>query len=605
MAPSDAFISAPRDISTPAGPRPDGQPAWNKQRNSSMPVKRYQPFEVEVEKIELPDRTWPDKVVDSAPQWCAVDLRDGNQALIDPMSSERKHRMFELLVRMGYKEIEVGFPSASQTDFDFVRDIIENNLIPDDVTIQVLVQAREHLIRRTFEACEGAKNVIVHLYNSTSILQRNVVFRKDKDSIKKLATDAAQLIKEIATEYPNTNWRWEYTPESFTGTEVAYAKEVCDAVVEVMDPTPENPIIVNLPSTVEMTTPNVYADAIEWMHRNLNRRDSIILSLHPHNDRGTGVAAAELGYMAGADRIEGCLFGNGERTGNVCLVTLGLNLLTQGVDPQIDFSDIEQIRRTVEYCNQLRVPERHPYGGDLVFTAFSGSHQDAVNKGLDAMAAKLRPGASHTDVSWEELQDIEWEVPYLPIDPKDVGRTYEAVIRVNSQSGKGGVAYIMKTDHGLTLPRPMQVEFSSVVQNVTDAEGGEVESKHMFDIFAQEYLDRTTPLEQVSMQVDAAKTENDTATITAQIRFNGKDVAVTGTGNGPVSAYANALESIGVDVEVQEYTQHALSAGDDAAAAAYIYAEVNGQKVWGVGIARSITYASLKAVTSAVNRALG
>ena len=605
MAPSDAFISAPRDISTPAGPRPDGQPAWNKQRNSSMPVKRYHPFEVEVEKIELPDRTWPDKVVDSAPQWCAVDLRDGNQALIDPMSSERKHRMFELLVRMGYKEIEVGFPSASQTDFDFIRDIIENNLSPDDVTIQVLVQAREHLIRRTFEACEGAKNVIVHLYNSTSILQRNVVFRKDKDSIKKLATDAAQLIKEIATEYPNTNWRWEYSPESFTGTEVAYAKEVCDAVVEVMDPTPENPIIVNLPSTVEMTTPNVYADAIEWMHRNLNRRDSIILSLHPHNDRGTGVAAAELGYMAGADRIEGCLFGNGERTGNVCLVTLGLNLLTQGVDPQIDFSDIEQIRRTVEYCNQLRVPERHPYGGDLVFTAFSGSHQDAVNKGLDAMAAKLRPGASHTDVSWEELQDIEWEVPYLPIDPKDVGRTYEAVIRVNSQSGKGGVAYIMKTDHGLTLPRPMQVEFSSVVQNVTDAEGGEVESKHMFDIFAQEYLDRTTPLEQVSMQVDAAKTENDTATITAQIRFNGKDVTVTGTGNGPVSAYANALESIGVDVEVQEYTQHALSAGDDAAAAAYIYAEVNGQKVWGVGIARSITYASLKAVTSAVNRALG
>ena len=604
MAPSDAFISAPRDISTPAGPRPDGQPAWNKQRNSSMPVKRYQPFEVEVEKIELPDRTWPNKVIDSAPQWCAVDLRDGNQALIDPMSSERKHRMFELLVRMGYKEIEVGFPSASQTDFDFVRDIIENNLIPDDVTIQVLVQAREHLIRRTFEACEGAKNVIVHLYNSTSILQRNVVFRKDKDSIKKLATDAAQLIKEIATEYPNTNWRWEYSPESFTGTEVAYAKEVCDAVVEVMDPTPENPIILNLPSTVEMTTPNVYADAIEWMHRNLNRRDSIILSLHPHNDRGTGVAATELGYMAGADRIEGCLFGNGERTGNVCLVTLGLNLLTQGVDPQIDFSDIEQIRRTVEYCNQLRVPERHPYGGDLVFTAFSGSHQDAVNKGLDAMAAKLRPGASHTDVSWEELQDIEWEVPYLPIDPKDVGRTYEAVIRVNSQSGKGGVAYIMKTDHGLTLPRPMQVEFSSVVQNVTDAEGGEVESKHMFDIFAQEYLDRTTPLEQVSMQVDAAKTENDTATITAQIRFNGKDVTVTGTGNGPVSAYANALESIGVDVEVQEYTQHALSAGDDAAAAAYIYAEVNGQKVWGVGIARSITYASLKAVTSAVNRAL-
>lgn len=605
MAPTDTFISAPRDIITPDGPRAQGQPEWNKQRNSSMPIGRYQPFEIEVEKIDLPDRTWPSKTITAAPQWCAVDLRDGNQALIDPMSPERKRRMFELLVRMGYKEIEVGFPSASQTDFDFVREIIEGGHIPDDVTIQVLVQAREHLIRRTFEACEGAKNVIVHFYNSTSILQRDVVFRKDKDAIKKLATDAAELIKNIAKDYPETNWRWEYSPESYTGTEVAYAKEVCDAVVEVMDPTPDNPIIINLPSTVEMITPNVYADSIEWMHRNLNRRDSIILSLHPHNDRGTGVAAAELGYLAGADRIEGCLFGNGERTGNVCLVTLGLNMLTQGVDPQIDFSDIEQIRRTVEYCNQLRVPERHPYGGDLVFTAFSGSHQDAVNKGLDAMASRLRPGATHTDVRWEDLQSIPWEVPYLPIDPKDVGRSYEAVIRVNSQSGKGGVAYIMKTDHGISLPRPMQVEFSGVVQAVTDAEGGEVESKHMWDIFATEYLDRTSPLEQVSMHVDAAKTEDDTASISAEVRFNGKDVTITGVGNGPVSAYANALESLGIDVEVQEYTQHALSAGDDAAAAAYIYAEVNGQKVWGVGIARSITYASLKAVTSAVNRALG
>ena len=376
-----------------------------------------------------------------------------------------------------------------------------------------------------------------------------------------------------------------------------------DAVVEVMDPTPENPIIINLPSTVEMITPNVYADAIEWMHRNLNRRDSIILSLHPHNDRGTGVASAELAFMAGADRIEGCLFGNGERTGNVCLVTLGLNLLTQGVDPQIDFTNINQIRSTVEYCNQLRVPERHPYGGDLVFTAFSGSHQDAVNKGLDAMAARVHPGANHSDVKWEELRDELWEVPYLPIDPKDVGRNYEAVIRVNSQSGKGGVAYIMKTDHGMVLPRPMQVEFSSVVQDVTDAQGGEIESKAMWDIFAETYLDATTPLEQVAMHVDAAVTERDQAKITAELRFQGESVTVNGTGNGPIAAYANALEQLGIDVEVQEYNQHARTAGDDAEAAAYIFADVNGQKVWGVGIAGSITYASLKAVTSAVNRA--
>ncbi|WBT08629.1 2-isopropylmalate synthase [Corynebacterium sp. SCR221107] len=604
MSPSDAFISAPADITTPSGPFGEGQPAWNKQRNSSMPVKRYQPYAVEVEDFSLPDRTWPDKKITVAPQWCAVDLRDGNQALIDPMSPERKRRMFNLLVKMGYKEIEVGFPSASQTDFDFVREIIENNMIPDDVTIQVLVQAREHLIRRTFEACEGAKNVIVHFYNSTSILQRKVVFRKDKEAIKKLATDAAELIKEIAKDYPDTNWRWEYSPESYTGTEVAYAKEVVDAVVEVMDPTPDSPIIINLPSTVEMITPNVYADSIEWMDRHLNRRDSIILSLHPHNDRGTGVATAELGYMAGADRIEGCLFGNGERTGNVDLITLGLNMLTQGVDPQIDFSDIEQIRRTVEYCNQLRVPERHPYGGDLVFTAFSGSHQDAVNKGLDAMAARLRPGATHTDVAWEELRDEVWEVPYLPIDPKDVGRNYEAVIRVNSQSGKGGVAYIMKTDHGMALPRPMQVEFSGVVQSVTDAEGGEVNSKNMWDIFAREYLDVSSPLEQISIRVENAQTQNEEARVVATLVFNGEEKVVEGHGNGPIAAYANALEKLGIDVEVQEYEQHARTAGDDAEAAAYILADVNGAKVWGVGIAGSITYASLKAITSAVNRGL-
>ena len=599
---NDTFISAPAHISTPNGEIPKGQPAWNKQRNSTMPHARYQPFFEEVEEITLPDRTWPDKVIDRAPQWCAVDLRDGNQALIDPMSPERKRRMFQLLVDMGYKEIEVGFPSASQTDFNFVREIIEKNMIPDDVTIQVLVQAREHLIRRTFEACEGAKNVIVHFYNSTSKLQRKVVFRKDKEAIKKLATDAAELIKTIAKDYPDTNWRWEYSPESFTGTEVAYAKEVCDAVVEVMDPTPENPIILNLPSTVEMITPNVYADSIEWMHRNLNRRDSIILSLHPHNDRGTGVAAAELGYMAGADRIEGCLFGNGERNGNVCLVTLGLNMLTQGVDPQIDFSDIDQVRRTVEYCNQLRVPERHPYGGDLVFTAFSGSHQDAINKGLDAIAEKIDPDATAEEVTQEAMVEKTWEVPYLPIDPKDVGRSYEAVIRVNSQSGKGGVAYIMKTDHNLQLPRPMQVEFSSVVQAVTDAEGGEVNPKAMWDIFSGEYLDRVAPIETISLTVDGGQNEGEEAKVTGQIEFNGEGKTVQGRGNGPINAYCNALEELGYDVEVQEYSQHARTSGDDAEAAAYVLAEINGAKFWGVGIASSITYASLKAITSAVNR---
>lgn len=526
------------------------------------------------------------------------------------MSPQRKHRMFDLLLKMGYKEIEVGFPSASQTDFNFVREIIEQNKIPDDVTIQVLVQAREHLIRRTFEACAGAKNVIVHFYNSTSKLQRRVVFRKDKAAIKKLATDAATLVKTIAADYPDTNWRWEYSPESYTGTELSFAKEVCDAVVDIMDATPEHPpMIINLPSTVEMITPNIYADSIEWMHRNLEKRDSIILSLHPHNDRGTGVASAELAYLAGADRIEGCLFGNGERTGNVDLVTLGLNMLTQGVDPQIDFSDLPTIRETVEYCNQLRVPERHPpYGGDLVFTAFSGSHQDAINKGLDALANEVRPpGAINTEVSWDELRETTWEVPYLPIDPKDVGRDYEAVIRVNSQSGKGGVAYIMKTDHGINMPRAMQGEFSAVVQEVTDSEGGEVNSKNMWDIFATEYLDRTTPpLEQVSTSIKNAETPPDAdTTLNVDVIYNGKKKSITGTGNGPpIAAYANALESLGIDFEVIEYSQQARTAGDDAEAACYVAADVNGSKIWGVGIAGSTTTASLRAMTSAVNRAL-
>src|SRR5579875_2052879 len=405
-----------------------------RQQPSGMPCHRYAP----ARPVDLPDRTWPNRTITKSPMWCAVDLRDGNQALIDPMSPARKRRMFDLLVRMGYKEIEVGFPSASQTDFDFIREIIEQGAIPDDVTIQVLTQCRPELIERTFVACEGAPRAIVHFYNSTSILQRRVVFRADRAAVRDIAVQGARKCVEEAAKYPGTQWRFEYSPESYTGTELEYAKQVCDAVGDVIQPTPDNPIIFNLPATVEMATPNVYADSIEWMSRNLKRRDAVILSLHPHNDRGTAVAAAELGYQAGADRIEGCLFGNGERTGNVCLVTLGLNLFSRGVDPQIDFSNIDEIRRTVEYCNQLPVHERHPYGGDLVYTAFSGSHQDAINKGLDQM--KVDADAADTDV-----EDMLWQVPYLPIDPRDVGRTYEAVIRVNSQSGKGGVAYIMKT----------------------------------------------------------------------------------------------------------------------------------------------------------------
>ncbi|AKS31109.1 2-isopropylmalate synthase [Mycolicibacterium goodii] len=592
---ADAFTSV-RTITTPSGAPHPGQPAWNTQRGSSMPVNRYRSFADEVEKISLPDRTWPDKVIETAPMWCAVDLRDGNQALIDPMSPQRKRRMFDLLVRMGYKEIEVGFPSASQTDFDFVREIIEDNAIPDDVTIQVLTQSRPELITRTFEACRGAKNVIVHFYNSTSILQRRVVFRADKAAIKKIATDAAELVLQEAEKYPDTNWRWEYSPESYTGTELSYAKEVCDAVTEILGATPQNPVILNLPATVEMATPNVYADSIEWMHRNLARRDSVILSLHPHNDRGTGVAAAELGYQAGADRIEGCLFGNGERTGNVCLVTLGLNMFSRGVDPQIDFSNIDEIRRTVEYCNQLPVHERHPYGGDLVYTAFSGSHQDAINKGLDQM--KVDADAADADVD-----DILWQVPYLPIDPKDVGRTYEAVIRVNSQSGKGGVAYIMKADHGLVLPRRLQIEFSQVIQGITDGEGGEVSPKEMWDAFSEEYLAPITPLERIRQKVDAAEVDGGTDKITAVVKVDGEEREIVGAGNGPLAAFCDALGAIGFHVNVLDYSEHAMSAGEEAQAAAYVEAEIDGKTVWGVGIATSITTASLRAVVSAVNRA--
>jgi 2-isopropylmalate synthase len=594
----DVFTSN-RTVTKPAGQPVVGQPAWNTQRGSSMPVTRYRPFADEVEPIRLADRTWPDRVISRAPLWCAVDLRDGNQALIDPMSPARKRRMFDLLVRMGYKEIEVGFPSASQTDFDFVREIITDGAIPDDVTIQVLTQCRPELIERTFQACEGVHRAIVHFYNSTSILQRRVVFRADRAAVQAIATDGARKCVEEAAKYPGTQWRFEYSPESYTGTELEYAKQVCDAVGDVIKPTPDNPIIFNLPATVEMATPNVYADSIEWMSRNLSRRDAVILSLHPHNDRGTAVAAAELGYQAGADRIEGCLFGNGERTGNVCLVTLGLNQFSRGVDPQIDFSNIDEIRRTVEYCNQLPVHERHPYGGDLVYTAFSGSHQDAINKGLDAMKEAA-------DAAGADVDDMLWQVPYLPIDPRDVGRTYEAVIRVNSQSGKGGVAYIMKADHGLALPRRLQIEFSSVIQRIaegTAGEGGEVSPKEMWDAFADEYLAPVLPLERIKQRVDAAEEDSGITRIVATVKVDGAETEINGSGNGPLAAFVDALGHVGFDVAVLDYSEHAMSGGEDAQAAAYVEASIDGRTVWGVGIAPSITTASLRAVVSAVNRA--
>src|ERR1700731_458027 len=593
-----AFVSD-RPIPPPSGAPRAGQPVWNTQRGSAMPMHRYRSFADEVEPIRLPDRTWPERVIKHAPMWCAVDLRDGNQALIDPMSPARKRRMFDLLVRMGYKEIEVGFPSASQTDFDFVREIIADGAIPEDVTIQVLTQCRPELIERTFQACEGAHRAIVHFYNSTSILQRRVVFRADRAAVQAIATDGARKCVEEAAKHPGTQWRFEYSPESYTGTELEYAKQVCDAVGEIIQPTPQHPIIFNLPATVEMATPNVYADSIEWMSRNLANRESVILSLHPHNDRGTAVAAAELGYQAGADRIEGCLFGNGERTGNVCLVTLGLNLFSRGVDPQIDFSNIDEIRRTVEYCNQLPVHERHPYGGDLVSPAFSGSHQDAINKGLDAMKVAADEAAADVD-------DMLWQVPYLPINPKDVGRTYEAGIRVNSQSGKGGVAYIMKADHGLELPRRLQIEFSQVIQKIaegTAGEGGEVSPKEMWEAFSEEYLAPVRPLERIKQRVDASEEDSGTTTIAATVKIDGVETEISGAGNGPLAAFVDALGHVGFEVAVLDYSEHAMSAGDDAQAAAYVEASVHGRTVWGVGIAPSITTASLRAVVSAVNRA--
>ena len=566
-----------------------------KQEASKMAKHRYSSFIP----IKLDDRTWPNKTMTKAPQWCSVDLRDGNQALIDPMDVPRKLAMFSLLIKMGYKEIEVGFPSASQTDFDFVRKIIEDGLIPDDVTIQVLTQARDTLIRRTYESLVGAKSAVVHLYNSTSTLQRRVVFGQDKEGIKKIAVDGAKLCKELVSTLPDTKISFEYSPESYTGTELEFALDVCNAVNDIWQPTPSHKSIINLPATVEMATPNVYADSIEWMGRNLKYRDSIVLSLHPHNDRGTGVAAAELGYLAGADRIEGTLFGNGERTGNVCLVTLGLNLLSHGIDPMIDFSDIPEIRRTVEYVNQLRVPERHPYGGDLVFTAFSGSHQDAIKKGFEHLERDAKAAGKQVD-------DFTWAVPYLPIDPKDIGRSYEAVIRVNSQSGKGGVAYVMKSEHQLDLPRRLQIEFSHVIQAHTDDQGGEVFPDQMWKIFVDEYLPsednkwgrfRFTSLNQSS-------TAGRDVELSVDLLDNQKQITLKGSGNGPISAFCNVMQSYGVDIQVADYYEHAMSAGGDASAAAYLECSVNGGTYWGVGIDPSTTTASLKAVISAVNRAL-
>jgi 2-isopropylmalate synthase len=569
------------------------------QQPSGMPTHKYRPFHSQIS-VELTDRAWPSKRIDTAPRWCAVDLRDGNQALIDPMSPERKRRMFELLVRMGYKEIEVGFPSASQTDFDFVRQLIEENLIPDDVVIQVLTQSRDHLIERTYDAIKGAKQAIVHLYNSTSVLQREVVFGMDMDGIVDIALQGARLCRKLEETVPETQVFYEYSPESYTGTELEFAARICNEVLEVFEPRPDRKVIINLPATVEMATPNVYADSIEWMSRHLNHRENVVLSLHPHNDRGTAVAAAELGYMAGADRIEGCLFGNGERTGNVCLVTLGMNLFSQGVDPQVDFSDIDEIRRTVEYCNQLPVPERHPYGGDLVYTAFSGSHQDAINKGFASMARRaLAEG--------KDVDEITWGVPYLPIDPRDVGRTYEAVIRVNSQSGKGGVAYLMKAEHNLDLPRRLQIEFSQVVQRRTDSEGGEVSAAEMFAVFADEYLPATEPERawgRVSLRGMRSDSQVDGADrLSVDLVVDGRERTLEGLGNGPIAAFVAALTEIDVRVRVLDYHEHALSSGGDATAAAYVECEVGDRVLWGVGIDPNIVTASLKAVVSAINRA--
>jgi 2-isopropylmalate synthase len=565
-----------------------------------MPVHKYRPNHEQLGN-DLVDRTWPSKRIEKAPHWCAVDLRDGNQALIDPMSPERKRIMFDLLVKMGYKEIEVGFPSASQTDFDFVRSLIDEKAIPDDVTIQVLTQARDHLIERTFEAIAGAKQAIVHFYNSTSILQREVVFREDKQGIIDIALHGAHYCREMEKTIPQTKVFYEYSPESFTGTELEFAVDVCNQVLEVLEPTPDRKVIINLPATVEMASPNVYADSIEWMSRHLAHRENVLLSLHPHNDRGTAVAAAELGYMAGADRIEGCLFGNGERTGNVDLVALGINMFTQGIDPEIDFSNLDEIKRTAEYCNQLKVHERSPWAGDLVYTAFSGSHQDAIKKGFEAMAAQAEAEGTHVD-------NLLWAVPYLPVDPQDLGRSYEAVIRVNSQSGKGGVAYLLKKDHNLDLPRRLQIEFSGVVQNKTDAEGGEVTSEQLWSIFQDEYLPAADPVHKWGrFELTGSRTESD-FNGTLKLSVDLRDGATTGrhdsVGNGPIDAFLKLMALQGINVELFDYVEHTLSAGGDAKAAAYVELNVNGSRLWGIGIDSDISTASLKAVVSGINRAV-
>lgn len=541
-----------------------------------MPFGRYQAYPA----ISLPDRTWPNQTLTKAPAWCSVDLRDGNQALIEPMGAETKRRMFDLLVRMGFKEIEVGFPAASQTDYDFLRVLIDENLIPDDVTIQVLTQSREPLIRKTFEAVAGAKRAIVHLYNSTSEVQRRVVFGLDKPGITKIAIDGAELIKSIAAEHPETEWVFQYSPESFTGTELDYAVEVCDAVLDVWQPTPEHKAIINLPATVEMSTPNVYADSIEWMCRHLARRDSIIMSLHPHNDRGTGVAATELALMAGGDRVEGTLFGNGERTGNVDIITLALNLMTQGVDPRLDISDIDDIARIAQECTNLPIHPRHPYVGELVFTAFSGSHQDAIRKGMAALKTS---------------NSGKWDVPYLPIDPVDIGRTYQAVIRINSQSGKGGIAYILERDHGLQLPRGLQIEFSSVIQVVADHTGEEITPTTLWDTFQSEYL-CTHPLELVDSTGNGS--------LSATIRIGGREKTVRGTGTGPIDAFVCALQESGSpQIHVLGYHEHAVTSGSNATAVAYVLVKMeDGPPLWGVGMHTNIVTASLRAVVSAINR---
>ncbi|MEI5100529.1 2-isopropylmalate synthase [Streptomyces sp. PmtG] len=570
----------------------------NFQRPSAMPIHKYGQYE----QVDLADRRWPDQRITVAPRWLSTDLRDGNQALIDPMSPIRKRAMFDLLVKMGYKEIEVGFPSSGQTDFEFVRSIIEDEgAIPDDVTISVLTQAREELIERTVESLRGAKRATVHLYNATAPVWREVVFRGSREQVKQIAVDGTRLVMEYGEKLlgPETVFGYQYSPEIFTDTELDFALEVCEGVMDVWQPDADREIILNLPATVERSTPSTHADRFEWMSRNLSRRQYVCLSIHPHNDRGTAIAAAELAVMAGGDRVEGCLFGQGERTGNVDLVALGMNLFSQGIDPQIDFSDIDEIRRVYEYCTQMEVHPRHPYAGDLVYTAFSGSHQDAIKKGFDAMEARAAAAGKTVD-------DIEWAVPYLPIDPKDVGRSYEAVIRVNSQSGKGGIAYVLKNDHKLDLPRRMQIEFSKIIQAKTDAEGGEVSPDAIWSVFQDEYLpDPDRPWGRIQLRNGQTITDVDGRdTLTAEATVDGADTVLTGSGNGPISAFFNALQSVvGIDVRLLDYQEHTMSEGASAQAASYIECAIGDRVLWGVGIDANTTRASMKAVVSAVNRA--